>query len=156
MVLETINTMILEGDAKGYLPNSPGSSVVKYYKTVFRNVKRRDLKLNQQLEPAVQQPLDKKTLSTTEQIDQIMYRFNAKRSRIFCGRESSKHEKLRMAAEDMKAGANYKFSKYAPEKEKLTYFEDYITRIDEVIYRADKYIKDKGRLYPEQRLFCWQ
>ena len=147
-IIDTINKMVVEADSRGYFPGTQNdNATVNYFKLIHRNVRRRDAKIERQQEPACHNVLIKKELKPSEQIDQILYRMNSKRSvLLFWNRESSKHTKLRNIAEDLRNSADYvyKFSEMSPARDRLNVAYNYLNSLDEAIYRSEKYIKDKG------------
>ncbi|MBR4759412.1 MAG: hypothetical protein IK078_04600, partial [Lachnospiraceae bacterium] len=78
------------------------------------------------------------------EIDLRMFDFTKKRSAFFFGRESAEHEKLRIAADELKNMAMFKkepvnnaLGVYSPEK--------YLAKLDEVLYRSKFYQQEKKK-----------
>ena len=90
-------------------------------------------------EPETESETEKEAKNSDWELDTIFEDFNAKRSGIFMGRESTVHENLRTAAEKMR---DIREKIGSPMNPKM--LPEYLNALDEVAYRSSQYQKERA------------
>ena len=136
--LSEMNKMVKTGKEKEYF-HEDMKHVAELFDDYYINAKRRSVKINKGKEPAVFNSGIREELTKENQLENILVRFNTKRTDLYIGSESDRHKLVRTTAESVQTCIQNKPGKNATAEEKATYYENYIARLEEMAFYAKKY-----------------
>ncbi|MCR5282426.1 MAG: hypothetical protein K6E18_03580 [Lachnospiraceae bacterium] len=135
--LNRMKAMIDKGYEKGFIENAQKD----YFQQMYDNSLARSKKIADKKEPACydgKNPSPSNMIAGNE-IDMRMFKFDAKRSIIFFGRESDEHEKLRTAVQQLRQIEKDNAENMNIQIDK----SEYLRKLDEVLYYSKLYQKEK-------------
>ncbi|MBO4336538.1 MAG: hypothetical protein J5842_00505, partial [Lachnospiraceae bacterium] len=136
---EEMKKIVADGVKDGFID----SAKAEYFDQAMKCVDARSKMIEKGKEP-VSHPnsVSDEMAANYNELDMQMYKFGKKRSIIFFGRESDEHKKLRIAVEELES---LELRRKNPENLQKPSDEEYLQKLDEVLYRSKLYQKEKEK-----------
>ncbi len=139
-ILNQMDKMMKEMKDKGYIT----ASEKNYFDFVYYNARKRDKLIEAGTEKAYETQNVKSNMSKDSELELCLNDFNTRRTDMYFSKESKEHKNLRQSAEKVHATRVLLYKEIPDMYVKLPHCVNYFNSLEEAIYNAKVYQKEKN------------